>query len=560
MSEKLKIAPLVGSSLLTLKHLTADLKGHGGPQASLVNSSLARFKLWSASSGASRVRGTRSLEYKVRDALSLRNHVISLLKDLWDAADEARRSLTDDFSSGQDEERPFLVVDDLAQYFSKNIGPEISVFDEFLDDIKRIVDRLLRLTVVFKNPTPHEQVLPMHADNLINHVSHVQIKFPGIPDYLAERLGGMFSKISNHTSAYRTVAPRQTDLEEFEEHTTSKHKYEVSRQHLDGLLELCCVPDPTKACGRCILCNHQLASDKLHISHVASHLEQLALHPLPLLDYDHDQNIDGCVEVDNQIDDDKSSNTNGESEEEESDQGQVNTDDNDEYAVYEESAGGKEDPEDIPAQSGWSISFNIKMLQGSATTVFKAYVDPQISKLLVDKWGSYHGLVSEDLIRSHEKHGHQFILKEKLDDQYLFEYKGTYVRGIGRIKWVWYEDVPRPSEELTFVHLLICSDLPGGINIIVKDKPGGNCTVKSVSVTDTKAKSRLRIKSKTLWYCVSSPFNPTNMFSRHLTGFDSLIADMAPCVMTGTNFVQVVSTGDVLCVKLLPSTMTLEAT
>lgn len=97
--------------------------------------------------------------------------------------------MTDDFASDQDEKRPCLVVDDLAQYFSKNIGPEISALDESLDDIKQIVDRLLRLTVVFKNPTPHEKVLPMHAHNLINNVSHVQEEFPGIPDHLAERLG-----------------------------------------------------------------------------------------------------------------------------------------------------------------------------------------------------------------------------------------------------------------------------------------------------------------------------------------------------------------------------------
>lgn len=86
MSDDLKIAPFVGSILLTFKHLTANLKGHGGPQASLVNSSLARFKLWPASSGASWVRGTRSLEYKLQDASPLRNHVISLLKNLWDTA------------------------------------------------------------------------------------------------------------------------------------------------------------------------------------------------------------------------------------------------------------------------------------------------------------------------------------------------------------------------------------------------------------------------------------------------------------------------------------------
>lgn len=43
---------------------------------------LARFKLWAGSMGAHCVLGTRSLEYRLRDASSMRKHVLSLLEDL----------------------------------------------------------------------------------------------------------------------------------------------------------------------------------------------------------------------------------------------------------------------------------------------------------------------------------------------------------------------------------------------------------------------------------------------------------------------------------------------
>lgn len=280
-------------------------------------------------------------------------------------------------------------------------------------------------------------------------------------------------------------------VEELEEHTTSKHKYEVSVLHLDSLLELCCIPDPTKACGRCIFCNHQLASDKLYISHVTSHLEQLALHALPLLDYDHDPNIDGYEKVDNQIDDDKSGNTNSESKEEESDQGQVNTDDNDEYEVHEESAGEKEDPKDLPAQSGWGKSFHMEILQRPAKTVCEAYVDPQISKLLKDEWGSYHGLVSGDLFRSREDYGDPLDFYESFGDESLLKYKGIYVKAIAHIFWKVNNDVPRSGKKITSLHLLICSDLPGGMNVILKDNLEGLSGQRGFE-SDTKAEKPIK--------------------------------------------------------------------
>lgn len=49
---------------------------------SLVSSLLTRFKLWVGNLGAHRPSGIRSLEYKLRDASMVQNHVVSLLQDL----------------------------------------------------------------------------------------------------------------------------------------------------------------------------------------------------------------------------------------------------------------------------------------------------------------------------------------------------------------------------------------------------------------------------------------------------------------------------------------------
>ncbi|KAK1778246.1 hypothetical protein QBC45DRAFT_467716 [Copromyces sp. CBS 386.78] len=76
--------------------------------------------------------------------------------------------------------------------------------------------------------------------------------------------------------------------EKFQEHTSNAHGNEVSREHTSDLVRLCSFSDPTKARGDCLFCDQRLTLDKLYISHVALHLEQLALFALPSVEYDQD--------------------------------------------------------------------------------------------------------------------------------------------------------------------------------------------------------------------------------------------------------------------------------
>lgn len=81
--QKPQIPSLVAAGLSGLNQLLVALAACGLPSTvATVESHLSRFKLWAGSLGAHRISGTRSLEYRLRDASSIRKHLTSLLEDL----------------------------------------------------------------------------------------------------------------------------------------------------------------------------------------------------------------------------------------------------------------------------------------------------------------------------------------------------------------------------------------------------------------------------------------------------------------------------------------------
>lgn len=75
------IPALVAKNLDSLKSLVESGQDAQSSR-DLLLSHLARFKLWAGSLGAHRQSGSRSLEFRLRDASRIRNHVVSLLQDL----------------------------------------------------------------------------------------------------------------------------------------------------------------------------------------------------------------------------------------------------------------------------------------------------------------------------------------------------------------------------------------------------------------------------------------------------------------------------------------------
>lgn len=82
-SQKEQIPWLVAIGQSGLNQLLTDIvASEYSKEASDVESYLERFKLWAGNLGAHSFSGTCSLEYRLRDASSLRTHLVSLLEDL----------------------------------------------------------------------------------------------------------------------------------------------------------------------------------------------------------------------------------------------------------------------------------------------------------------------------------------------------------------------------------------------------------------------------------------------------------------------------------------------
>ncbi|KAF7548754.1 hypothetical protein G7Z17_g6850 [Cylindrodendrum hubeiense] len=200
-----QIAPLVVRNVSEFRALISTLKDgqvsiqeDGQVPASkddlaIASSHLARFKLWAMSLGAHRPSGGRSLEYRLRDASLIRNHVISLLQDL-------ERAIGDGTSAAkganlQDDPSSESIQDELADYFQES-GSEI---DQILNEIGHVVDCLLRLSITISNPTPHDQFKSRVGVGTVEtfkywYTNHVLEKFDRIDTKMAGRLGNAMAR------------------------------------------------------------------------------------------------------------------------------------------------------------------------------------------------------------------------------------------------------------------------------------------------------------------------------------------------------------------------------
>jgi len=165
-------------------------------------SHFARFKLWTGSIGAHRPSGSRSIEYRLRDASSIRNHIISLLQDLCQSLDEA---LTEVTRAQEDRPIPSLLAHsedsdtteaELEDYFRGSADPDDAGSDisPILADIGHTIDCLLRLSITIQNPAPHDHFASRSGLIIIAayeewDIRHIQEKHPHVDSWIAERLG-----------------------------------------------------------------------------------------------------------------------------------------------------------------------------------------------------------------------------------------------------------------------------------------------------------------------------------------------------------------------------------
>ncbi|KAH7121456.1 hypothetical protein EDB81DRAFT_229486 [Dactylonectria macrodidyma] len=200
-----QIAPLVVRNVSAFRALISALEDDQALAAeddqvsaqkndqAIASSHLARFKLWAMSLGAHRPSGGRSLEYRLRDASLIRNHVISLLRDLGHAIEEGMAAAAG--ANLKDEETTESIEDELADYFQES-GSEM---DQILNEIGHVVDCLLRLSITISNPTPHDQFKSRVGVGTVDifkdwYTKHVLEKFGQVDKKTADRLGNAMAR------------------------------------------------------------------------------------------------------------------------------------------------------------------------------------------------------------------------------------------------------------------------------------------------------------------------------------------------------------------------------
>lgn len=226
-SHREQISSLVSNGLKGLEKLLEALDSEGPSlEAKIAHAHLARFKLWAGSLGAHRSSGTRSLEYRLRDASSIRHHLVSLLTELKDLlvkegqcpkvavvitednyrnanelvsalplvhSNEAPRVKNDNEEDDMDDELAAYFGEDDEDEPAGSVESQDNELGQILSQIGGVIDCLLRLSVTISNPAPHDRFKSRAGVEAISYepwdVEHVRAKFPRLDGKVSERLG-----------------------------------------------------------------------------------------------------------------------------------------------------------------------------------------------------------------------------------------------------------------------------------------------------------------------------------------------------------------------------------
>ncbi|KAK3342333.1 hypothetical protein B0H65DRAFT_509474 [Neurospora tetraspora] len=215
MAPEEKISLLVLRGISTLKSLIETFENGIETEEesiALASSHLERFRLWVGSLGAHRESGSRSLEYKLRDASLIRKHIVTLLQDLCSSVDQALSVTSTAGISLDDKEQPNDdkdIDDKLAELFYGGDKDAIHrpELDQALGRIGHAVDCLLRLSATIRHPAPHDQFKSRAGAELIEAFraldkDHIRHKFVQLDEPLVDRLGKSMA-MRRHYFKYR---------------------------------------------------------------------------------------------------------------------------------------------------------------------------------------------------------------------------------------------------------------------------------------------------------------------------------------------------------------------
>jgi hypothetical protein len=207
--------------------LCTQLQGSAGQTSHnaelvVVKDELGRFRIWSANVAAHH-KGSRSLDFRLRDASHIRERVISLLKDLAEALEDGETAnggvlrnaynlqgfdiargakVPWDELSGSDSDSEYGF--DSTHPGTEDSMPQVEpIQDEtemgqLLSGIIDTITCLLRLSMANRSPAMLYESLQSASLDTSHfeqyYVRHVQDKFPKCEPYLAQRLGRALSR------------------------------------------------------------------------------------------------------------------------------------------------------------------------------------------------------------------------------------------------------------------------------------------------------------------------------------------------------------------------------
>lgn len=150
-----------------------------------------RFKMWAGNLGAHQ-SGRASLDYRLREAPHIHEQIINLLIDLSESLQEA----LDGHQTPSPPDNLDQLSEDSFTDSEDDDTPPQDRLSTLYNDIKEVIDCLLRLSVATANPAPHERVRVLGAGHFEDvsfrrtyDIGYVQDKFPNMPTELAEILG-----------------------------------------------------------------------------------------------------------------------------------------------------------------------------------------------------------------------------------------------------------------------------------------------------------------------------------------------------------------------------------
>nr|POF20018.1 hypothetical protein CFP56_52267 [Quercus suber] len=206
-----------------------------GDHSARLQDELGRFRIWAGNVSAHRPKTSRrSLEYRLRDASTLQERVLSLLQDLQAALasvgktkvsrNDLHEELTEpDLEQSTDRFDDHDSDDDLFEVDDEEPPTADELLDREIDEVHEIVNCLMRFSIALRNPARHDQVREGSSTKWFEPygMQHVKAKFPQAPEYLVRRLGKAISRHRQYFNYRREHHEKLTEgldpLQEVEE-------------------------------------------------------------------------------------------------------------------------------------------------------------------------------------------------------------------------------------------------------------------------------------------------------------------------------------------------------